>query len=85
VASGGVTNPLEAVKALALGADVVGLARPVLQALLNEGEEGAEAFLSALIEGIKRVFMLTGAQNIQSLREKPVVLGPQLEAWRRAV
>lgn len=81
VASGGIQDPLHAVKALALGADCVGLARPLLQALLNEGEEGARAYLKALIDGIRHICLLTGSKNLKALKECPKVIGPTLDAW----
>jgi isopentenyl-diphosphate delta-isomerase len=81
VASGGVGDPLVAAKALALGADLVGLARPLLRALLDEGEGGAERFLEELIYGLRVVVALTGSRDLASLRRAPVVLGPRLSAW----
>ena len=81
IASGGVYNPLIAVKALALGSDLVGCARPALQALLNEGEEGAHRFLSSFIDGMRVITALTGARRPIELRDRPKVLGPQLLSW----
>ena len=81
VASGGIQDPLQAVKALALGADLVGVARPLLQALLNGGEEEAHLFMSSLIEGIRQICMLTGARDLESLRRSPRLIGPELDAW----
>lgn len=84
VASGGVGDGLTAGKALALGADVVGCARPVLQAFLDEdggGAEGAEAFLDAFVQGIRMVMALTGCRTPAALRRAPRVVGPRLAAW----
>ena len=81
VASGGIQDPLQAVKALALGADLVGVARPLLQALLNGGEEGAERYLQSMISGLRQVIMLTGAKSLSELRKRPMFIGPALDAW----
>lgn len=94
IASGGITNALEAVKALSLGADMVGLARPVLQAFLRgydshkEGElaeeagyESARAFLLELSRGIRVITALTGARSTRQLRDMPKLLGPKLRTW----
>ncbi len=81
VASGGIGEGLTAAKALALGADVVGCARPVLQAFMDEGPEGAEAFLQTMIQGIRMATALTGCRRPGQLRERPRVLGPRLKAW----
>lgn len=91
IASGGVTNALEATKALALGADLVGLARPALQAFLDgyeradrdpeAGQERAQDFLEEMIYGIRVITALTGARSPRQLRDLPHVLGPTLRAW----
>lgn len=84
VASGGVGDGLTGGKALALGADVVGCARPVLQAFLDEehgGEEGATAFLERFIQGIRMVMALTGCRTPAALRAAPRIVGPRLAAW----
>ena len=81
IASGGVGDGLRAAKALALGADLVGVARPLLQALLSDGPEGAEAFLQSYLRGLRMAMILTGAQRPHALRMVPRVLGPQLQSW----
>lgn len=84
VASGGIGDGLTGGKALALGADVVGCARPVLQAFLAEdggGIEGATAFLERFVQGIRMVMALTGCRTPAELREAPRVVGPRLAAW----
>lgn len=92
IASGGITNALEATKALALGADLVGLARPALQVFLDALESGDEdeaieetiAFLDELIYGIRCITALQGANSHHRLRHQQLVIGPRLESWRRA-
>ena len=91
ISSGGITNALEATKALALGADLIGLARPVLQAFLDGYERGgqdpdagqrfAQDFLEEMIYGIRVITALTGARSPRQLRDLPHVLGPELSAW----
>jgi isopentenyl-diphosphate Delta-isomerase len=81
IASGGVDDGLKAAKALAMGATVVGCARPVLQAFMRDGKDGAYAYLSTLISGIRMAMALTGVRTPAELREVPRVVGPQLERW----
>lgn len=81
VASGGIGDGLVAGKALALGADLVGCARPVLQAFMDHGEDGAKAFLETLTQGIRMVMALTGTLTPADLRRAPRVVGPTLRAW----
>ncbi len=81
IASGGVADGLTAAKALALGADVAGMARPVLQAFLAGGAEGAGAFLDYVRGGLRMAVALTGCRRPAELKRAPRVLGPRLQAW----
>ena len=81
VASGGISNSLIAAKAFALGADLVGFARPILQAYLDHGEEGADLFIKNFVHGLKVLMALTGAQTIPQLQKVPYILGPRLQSW----
>ncbi len=81
VASGGIGDGLVAAKALALGADVVGTARPVLKAWAAEGEEGATRFLETMTQAIRMATALTGCRRPHEMRDAPRVLGPRLRAW----
>ncbi len=81
VASGGVRDGLAAAKALALGADVAGCARPVLQAFNEGGAEGAQGFLETMVQAVRMATALTGCQRPAELRRAPRVLGPRLRAW----
>ncbi|MEM1675351.1 MAG: type 2 isopentenyl-diphosphate Delta-isomerase [Desulfurococcaceae archaeon] len=74
IASGGVWNGLQAVKNLVLGANIVGLAKPVLKKLLIEGFEAVDKYIEEYVETMKTIMFLIGANNVQSLAEKPVVL-----------
>ncbi len=81
VASGGVETGLDAARALVLGAEVVGVARPLLRAYHRGGEEAVEAEVLALVEGLKVTMMLTGSRTLSDLRALPWVCGPRLSAW----
>lgn len=90
IASGGISNALEASKALVLGADIVGMARPVLQVFLNaleeDGEDHAIAtttdFLDEMIYGIRAITALHGITSPHHLRYQPKVIGSRLKAWK---
>jgi isopentenyl-diphosphate delta-isomerase len=81
IASGGVADGLTAAKAIALGADVAGFARPVLQAFLAGGADGARAFLDYVQGGLRMAVALTGCRRPGDLRRAPRILGPRLQAW----
>lgn len=69
IASGGIRNGIDAAKALALGADVVSLAQPVLQAALQGADEVVEVLNQFILE-IQTVCFLTGARNVKALKTK---------------
>jgi isopentenyl-diphosphate Delta-isomerase len=80
-ATGGVQNGLEVGKALALGASVGGIARPVLQALQGGGPEGARAFLEQVELELRATMLLVGAGSLKALKGvRPLVTG-QLRNW----
>jgi len=81
VASGGVRGIPDILRALALGADLVGAARPVLQALEDHGVAGAGQLLVDWTEGLRRAMVLVAARDTAALRRAPRVLGPRLERW----
>jgi isopentenyl-diphosphate delta-isomerase len=76
IGTGGIRTGLDAAKAIALGATVVGIARPLLNAAL-EGEDQVIAYLSDIITEIKLAMVLTGTRTISELRDRnPVTTGP---------
>jgi isopentenyl-diphosphate delta-isomerase len=83
VATGGVRTGLDAAKALALGATVVGVARPVLQAALA-GEAALEAWLQQWLLELRTALFLSGARTPAELRHKPRVVTGDTRAWLSA-
>ncbi len=66
VGSGGVRTGLDVAVAIALGADVVGLAKPLLEAAV-EGEDAVVAALEDIIYELKVLCFCTGARNLSEL------------------
>jgi isopentenyl-diphosphate delta-isomerase len=83
-ATGGMKNGLETAKALALGAHVVGIARPVLQAYEQGGEAGARSYLRRVELELRSAMLLTGAGNLRQLRQVPRIVSGALEQWSSA-
>ena len=75
VATGGVRTGLDAASAIALGATMVGVARPLLVAAL-EGEAAVDAWISQFLEELRVAVFLTGGRSVGDLRTcGRVVLG----------
>jgi len=67
IASGGLRDGVEVAKAIALGADLAGLAFPFLQAA-SESEEAIDELIELLIAEIKTVLFCTGNANLSELK-----------------
>lgn len=81
IASGGVRSAGDAVSALALGAHGVSMALPFLRAWSKGGEREVNRSISAMLEGMSALFVLTGSRNLEELQAAPRVLGRELRAW----
>ncbi|URD51993.1 type 2 isopentenyl-diphosphate Delta-isomerase [Chroococcidiopsis sp. CCNUC1] len=68
IASGGLRHGLEVAKAIALGADLAGLAMPFLRAAA-ESEPTLHALAEVLIAEITTVLFCTGNANLQQLKQ----------------
>jgi isopentenyl-diphosphate Delta-isomerase len=84
VASGGIRTGLDAARALALGARLVGVAAPLVQeyfADVDRGVEHVRDYFLDLIHGLRAVLFLVGAKQPGEMTSLPKVLGPDLERW----
>ncbi len=80
-ASGGIRDGGDIVRALALGAEVAGLALPFLRAHARGGSKALAEEASRLTEAVRAMMLLTGARNVGELRRVPRVLGAELNRW----
>ncbi len=81
IASGGIRTGLQAAKALALGAKVVGVALPVLRAYVAGGVDAVEKFLRAFFDELRVAVMLCGVSNVAELSPAHAVIGGELLRW----
>ncbi len=80
IATGGVRSGLDAAKALALGADLVGVARPFLQAAL-QGDTAVDRLVEQLLRELRTVVFLSGCRTPADLRSRPRVILGETRAW----
>jgi len=78
IGSGGIRSPYDAVKALRLGANVVGLARPALQAY---SKNVLKEFLEAFLLGVKAVLASLGVTTLSDITKSPVIIVGLLKEW----
>ncbi|MFN7947481.1 MAG: type 2 isopentenyl-diphosphate Delta-isomerase [Blastocatellia bacterium] len=81
IASGGIRNGVQAAKALALGARLVGVALPVMRAWVQAGVEGAEIFLRSFCAELRVALMLCGCARLEELTPQCAVIGGRLLEW----
>lgn len=81
VASGGIRTGLDAARALALGARVVGVAQPALRALREGGPTALRSYLSGLIAGVRAAALLAGVPSAAALAQAPRVITGELARW----
>jgi isopentenyl-diphosphate delta-isomerase len=74
IASGGITSGLDAAKAIAFGADLVGAARPFLKALEKGGPQRLRHEIEQWQRELKGAMFLTGSPTIADLQQQQLVL-----------
>jgi isopentenyl-diphosphate delta-isomerase len=73
IASGGVRTGVDVAKAIALGADLAGLAKPMLDAALApRGTDAAADALGAIVTELRVAMFCTGCADLQALRSLPL-------------
>ncbi len=75
IASGGVRSGVDVAKSLALGADVAGMALPLLRAYYRDGEQGVLGYLDRIFTELRISMFLTGSSTINELDGKIESLG----------
>lgn len=84
VATGGVRSGLDAAKALALGATLVGVARPLLAAAL-EGPVAVDRWIELFLEELRAAVFLSGCSTARELGSASRVLLGDTRSWADAL
>ncbi len=82
IASGGVRSGIDIAKALALGANLTGLALPILRPAVK-GSEEVKKQLQLIVEELKNTMFLIGADSVQKLKKAPLVITGKTAEWLR--
>jgi len=70
IGSGGIRSGIDAAKAIALGADVIGIALPILIAWSKGSRDAIREYLDSFTLELKIAMFLTGSRNVKSLQGK---------------
>lgn len=73
IASGGIRDGVDIAKAIALGAALAGMARPLLHAFAAHGKKGLAAEIDAIRDELRLAMFLTGSASLTQLRQAPLV------------
>ena len=82
IASGGVRSGLDIAKALALGASLSSIALPILRPA-TKGLVDVKKALQLIIEELRNVMFLVGADSIPKMMEFPIVICGKSAEWLR--
>jgi isopentenyl-diphosphate delta-isomerase len=80
IATGGVRGGLDAAKAIALGATIVGVGRPLLQAALK-GEQAVLDWIAAFELELRTAVFLAGVKRAADLPRAAIVITGDSRAW----
>ncbi|MCQ2738235.1 MAG: type 2 isopentenyl-diphosphate Delta-isomerase [archaeon] len=80
ISSGGIRSGLDAAKAIALGADAVGMALPALQSAYK-GQEELVKLVDRFNESLKIAMFLVGAHNLEELKNSNLIIKGETKDW----
>ena len=79
ISSGGIRSGLDAAKAIALGADSVGMALPFLKKSVSQEE--LDQFINRFNDSLRIAMFLVGANNIEELKQSKLVISGKTRQW----
>lgn len=84
IATGGVRNPFDIIKALSLGASSVGIAGTILDMVLNDGVDSTIEILNNWKYELKMIMTLLGKKNIEELKTTDIIIKDSPKDWCKA-
>ncbi len=81
IASGGLRTGLDVARAIALGADLGGMALPLFRAQQERGPAGVKLALETILTTLRHALVLTGSKDTRALQSKPKVVVGELKDW----
>ena len=79
ISSGGIRSGLEAAKAIALGADAVGMALPFLKN--SNSQDQLNKLIQRFNDSLRIAMFLVGAKNIEELKQSNLVIRGKTREW----
>ncbi|WP_208559170.1 type 2 isopentenyl-diphosphate Delta-isomerase [Marinilactibacillus kalidii] len=80
IASGGIRRPMEIIKALAMGAELVGLSSQFMHMALDDVDQTIET-VHAWKSELASIMTLLGAKSVNDLKQTDLVLSGQAAQW----
>lgn len=83
LASGGIRNPMDVIKALALGAKAVGLSGYFLHLVTNHDHDQCVKIFAQFLLEMKTIMLVLGAKNISDLTMKTMIFSDKFAHYRK--
>jgi len=83
ISSGGLNSGLDVAKSLALGAKAAAFAGLFLFILINKGPLALKNFIKKITTELMYSMVMTGAKNLEELREKPLIIDGRTYIWMK--
>jgi isopentenyl-diphosphate delta-isomerase len=84
IATGGIASGLDVARAIALGANVAGIARPILIAHERGGVAEVKAYLERVQTELRTAMLLVSARDVAGLRSAARLIHAPLSEWLKA-
>ncbi len=76
IASGGISNGLDVAKSIAFGANLAGMARPLVKALETGGIRALVEYVEMVENELKGAMFLCGCSSVEQLQHQQLILKP---------